>query len=563
MNKPILDAALIYLSMGFAPIPVKPDKKGSYIKWQDYQDKFPTETEVKTWFSQWDNAMIGIITGKLSKLYVVDCDSQEAYETVSNLIPDSALTPVAMSPRGGYHIWFTGDDDCLPTKSALIPDVDTRGNGGMIISPPSINQHGKSYQWLKDISIHKVKLLDVSKTKILEDLIYKNTKIFEKKNSLSLGDGDFCNVDEMMFQKGRRDQDLFEVGMALADSHFTQARIAKVIDILAKNCSIEFPKEEAMGKVKWVLERLAKKERNLAKEVRDLFYLTNNLHSINSILQILHIITKQEKSNLMVILHRLQQEGIIEKAGRAEYRLISKENDAMDLQSETDVKEFPVIMPCNLNDMCVISPGNIIMVAGTKSAGKTAFLMNIAKLNMRSLEVIYLNSEMHETEFKKRMKSFGNEFSQLKNWNIKGYNCHGNYHDKIDGKPSKIYIVDYLEISDEFYKVAQMIRAIHEKLGDSICFIGLQMKSVEEKRTDGLRFGRGGDFSAEKSRLYLSMDYFKEKKASKLTIVDAKEPRGEEHNLRGWHTWVKIIKGSRLQPFCEDGEKNTGFIWKG
>lgn len=167
-------------------------------------------------------------------------------------------------------------------------------------------------------------------------------------------------------------------------------------------------------------------------------------------------------------------------------------------------------------------------------------MMNVAWMNQKDFEVVYLNSEMHETEFKKRMQ----KFAPLSHWKITGYKCHNNFEDYIESNPKRIYIVDYLEVHDNFYEIAKPIRKIHEKLGDAICFIGIQMKS-------GATLGRGGDFSAEKARLYLTMDYNSEEKRTKVTIYDAKEPRAPFDNVRGKWRNVKIIEGNRLSPFVD------------
>jgi hypothetical protein len=178
------------------------------------------------------------------------------------------------------------------------------------------------------------------------------------------------------------------------------------------------------------------------------------------------------------------------------------------------------------------------MICGSKSSGKTAMLMNIALMNQNKFEVIYLNSEMHPIEFKKRMK----HFAPLNEWKIKGYKCSGNFADYIDGKSNKIYIVDYMEVNENFYEIGKPIRKIHEKLGDSLCFIGIQMKG-------GATLGRGGDFSAEKARLYLTMDFNPDEKMTKVTIYDAKEPRAPHDSVRGMFRRVKIIDGSKLSAF--------------
>jgi len=212
----------------------------------------------------------------------------------------------------------------------------------------------------------------------------------------------------------------------------------------------------------------------------------------------------------------------------------------MELLSEPEMLEVKINLPLNLGDMCVISPGNICVVSGSKSSGKTAMLMNIAWRNQSNFNVVYLNSEMSETEFKKRMK----KFAPLNKWSITGYKCHTNFEEYIESNSKNIYIIDFLEIHDNFYEIAKPIRKIHEKLGDSVCFIGIQMKS-------GASLGRGGDFSAEKARLYLTMDYNSEEKRTKVTIYDAKEPRPPFDNVRGKWRNVKIIDGHRLEPAVE------------
>ena len=115
-------------------------------------------------------------------------------------------------------------------------------------------------------------------------------------------------------------------------------------------------------------------------------------------------------------------------------------------------------------------------------------------------------------------------------------------------EPHKIYIVDYLEVHENFYEIAKPIRKIHEKLGDSLCFIGVQMKA-------GSTLGRGGDFSAEKARLYLTMDYQESERKSKVTIYDAKEPRPPHESVRGMWRMTKIINGSSLTYSPQDNWK--------
>lgn len=60
-----LDQALRYLAMGFSVIPVRPrDKRPALNTWKEFQQRRPSEAEVREWFK--DEALnIAIITGSV------------------------------------------------------------------------------------------------------------------------------------------------------------------------------------------------------------------------------------------------------------------------------------------------------------------------------------------------------------------------------------------------------------------------------------------------------------------------------------------------------------------
>ena len=164
-------------------------------------------------------------------------------------------------------------------------------------------------------------------------------------------------------------------------------------------------------------------------------------------------------------------------------------------------------------------------------------LFNIAIANQeRGKEVIYLNSEMGNKEWTIRLKKHG--FTKADEIKIKGVHCKGSYHDKIDGS-DKIFIVDFLEIHDNFYQIGKAIREIHEKLEEGICIIAIQKKRGE-------LFGRGAEFSMEKARLYLSLDFLETELCSRLTIVDAKSNKTPKP-ISGLWKMVKIIDGTYME----------------
>lgn len=71
----MLSKAMEYLSQGYSVIPLKSDKTPRLVSWKEYQDRLPTEAEVETWWQTWPSAGIGIVTGKISGISVVDVDT--------------------------------------------------------------------------------------------------------------------------------------------------------------------------------------------------------------------------------------------------------------------------------------------------------------------------------------------------------------------------------------------------------------------------------------------------------------------------------------------------------
>src|SRR5512139_2012509 len=141
----LLKAALKYLEMGYSVIPCRQDKK-PHIKWEFYQKRLPTESEVRSWWSKWPDANVGLVTGKVSGLCVFDQDDDKAIEYFDSLLPESMLMPMTSTPRDGRHCYFKCPADA-PTNKAMINGykLDFRGEGGYILAPPSRNGNGKGY----------------------------------------------------------------------------------------------------------------------------------------------------------------------------------------------------------------------------------------------------------------------------------------------------------------------------------------------------------------------------------------------------------------------------------
>ena len=87
------ESALMYRNkFCFSVIPMRPDKI-PFIKWEKYQRILATENELRLWWRKWPEANIGIITGKLSGIAVINVDAEEASTKYRSLFLTPASSP--------------------------------------------------------------------------------------------------------------------------------------------------------------------------------------------------------------------------------------------------------------------------------------------------------------------------------------------------------------------------------------------------------------------------------------------------------------------------------------
>jgi len=96
-----------------------------------------------------------------------------------------------------------------------------------------------------------------------------------------------------------------------------------------------------------------------------------------------------------------------------------------------------------------------------------------------------------------------------------------------------------LEVSDNFFQVGKFIADIHNTLQDGVAVIALQKKRGE-------RLGRGGDFSQEKARLYMTVD--PEYPGGILRIRKCKNWRNPTVQPAGHAQKFKTVSGCKLIP---------------
>ena len=106
------------------------------VKWKQYQTRLPTLDELHGW--QWDG--LGIITGAVSNLVAVDCDSMDEAKRFWTM-GGKSLTMVRT--RRGVHFFFSHPGHRVKNRTKVktqFGTYDIRGDGGLVVAPPSPNR---------------------------------------------------------------------------------------------------------------------------------------------------------------------------------------------------------------------------------------------------------------------------------------------------------------------------------------------------------------------------------------------------------------------------------------
>lgn len=177
----MLQEALAYLDRGWpifpvcTPIPEKPGwcvqhgdhaaanaKRGAegkaalakpgkhpLVSWAWLQKELPDEDNVREWWGKWPEANIGLATGALSGVVVLDSDSMDALTAV---LSNGGVEPTAMVVTGrpnGIH-WYLKHPGYRVVNFASPlghEGLDFRGDGGYAVLPPSLHESGQHYRW--------------------------------------------------------------------------------------------------------------------------------------------------------------------------------------------------------------------------------------------------------------------------------------------------------------------------------------------------------------------------------------------------------------------------------
>lgn len=153
------EAAAQYARVGWRIFPLVPGNKLPVIPKREggrgCHGATNDATRIAGWWARWPMANIGIATGRVNHLFVVDLDVRHGKDGPGDLrrLEDAndplGETVQVRTPSGGQHLWFRTS---RATRNAqLAPGIDVRGDGGYVLVPPSILSGEGVYEFVRPL----------------------------------------------------------------------------------------------------------------------------------------------------------------------------------------------------------------------------------------------------------------------------------------------------------------------------------------------------------------------------------------------------------------------------
>lgn len=144
--------ARFYAGLGWSVVPVRPGEKIPAIPWSGFQQARPSMAQLDDWFGIGGYG-IGIVTGRVSGIFVLDFDGEAGQEQLIRLEREHGPLPPtvsALTPGGGIHLLFQHPGTPVATRKNVLPGLDIRGDGGFIVGHPSVHKNSRRYEWDAD-----------------------------------------------------------------------------------------------------------------------------------------------------------------------------------------------------------------------------------------------------------------------------------------------------------------------------------------------------------------------------------------------------------------------------
>jgi len=146
------------------------DRPGKHPRgrWRERCSVAATEEIIEAELRRHPDSNLGVVTGEVSGVIVLDIDSEEGKEALSEALGlkdgELPLAPTVRTGGGGWHVYVRWPKDATMaprTGVRVLPGVDIRAEGAFVVVPPSRHASGSRYEWLPGRSVFDVELPEI------------------------------------------------------------------------------------------------------------------------------------------------------------------------------------------------------------------------------------------------------------------------------------------------------------------------------------------------------------------------------------------------------------------
>jgi DNA-binding transcriptional ArsR family regulator len=245
--KPLTRSIFLKTALNFAErgIPTFPLKGKAPLTPHGFKDASTDPRRLHLWGNRYPGANVGIPTGSISGIVVVDLDEEtpEAME-IWNSLPE---TVEARTGRG-RHRYYHPPKGTRARSRKLAPGLDFKGDDGYVVAPPSVHPSGARYRWVSGLS---------EMAPLPEGLIEADPRQNSAQGQPSrFPESSSIGLDTGPIPEGARNETLARIAGRLHDG--TRDADALASDLMAVNearCTPPLPTSEVRGIAKSIAHR--------------------------------------------------------------------------------------------------------------------------------------------------------------------------------------------------------------------------------------------------------------------------------------------------------------------
>lgn len=148
----LLEYANKYVSNGWSVLPVRPDEKRPFMtNWRQYMHQKADLQTVTSWFTKLNSAGVGMVTGKVSNMIVLDVENNCPFP-IKDILEKYPTQLISKSGSGGYHLFYQYpiSRQSVSNRVRIFEGADLRADGGFIVLPPTMHPCGNRYEWISE-----------------------------------------------------------------------------------------------------------------------------------------------------------------------------------------------------------------------------------------------------------------------------------------------------------------------------------------------------------------------------------------------------------------------------